>query len=198
MRNILFILLTLALLLSAGAAPPPQPIYVKATADTVRKPLLDSAEIASVKPMPEPDSMSTQMSGVDSLGVLPTEVETPYQGGVRHVTLEKSVFHREHAVVYDAGGKRDPFRALIVDEKKEGEIETDLLRLDGAILTGVVWSDGQYLAMVKDKDQRTFFLREGDPVYKGKVVIVTQSQATFGVSDFGDYDEVTLKLKVKA
>jgi hypothetical protein len=141
------------------------------------------------------EEISTQMKAVDSLDVIPSDIVTNYQGGTRRVVLESTVFHREPPVSYESDGNRDPFRALIVDEKKEGEVETDLLRMEGAVLTGVVWSDGMYLAMVKDKDGKTFFLREGDPIYKGKVMTVTQSQASFEYSDFGDYEQVTLKVK---
>ncbi len=81
------------------------------------------------------------------------------------------------------------------DEKKEGEIKTDLLKLEEAILTGVVWSDGKYLAMVRDKDGKSFFLREGDSVYSGKVLYVGQTEAVFEISEFGDYARITLKVQ---
>lgn len=148
----------------------------------------------------EADTMglSTEVSGLDSLGIVSDTLITKNNGGTQSYTLQRQVFHREHPYVYDDDDRRDPFRALIVDEKKEGEIVTDLLRLDGAILTGIVWSQGNYLAMLKDKDGESFFLREGDPVYSGSVVSVTPSQAVFEVIDFGDYDRVTLKVQLKA
>ncbi|RPH95070.1 hypothetical protein EHM69_05610 [candidate division KSB1 bacterium] len=142
-----------------------------------------------------PDELSTELNGIDTLDVLPSDVVTSYGGGTRRVHLEHTVFRREPPVYYEAVGRRDPFRALIVDEKKEGEIETDLLRVEGASLKGVVWSDGQYLALLKDKDGKSFVLREGDLIFHGRVLSVTQSQATFEVSEFGDYDQITLKVK---
>jgi hypothetical protein len=116
-------------------------------------------------------------------------------GGVRTSDLEASVFRREAPVAYHANGRRDPFRAMLVDSKKEGDIHTDLLVLDGATLTGVVWSGQNYLAMVKDKDGTSFFLREGDPVYQGRVVEISQVQAVFALSSFGDTDRITLKVR---
>ena len=149
----------------------------------------------SVKSKAASQELSTELNGLDTLEVAPTEVVTQVAGGTRRVHLESTVFRREEPVQYEAAGRRDPFRALLVDEKKEGEIETDLLRLDGANLRGVVWSEGVYLALVTDKDNKSFVLREGDPVYQGRVLSVTQSQAVFEVTDFGDYQKITLKVR---
>ena len=140
------------------------------------------------------ETLSTELRGIDSLGVMPKVVATPYQGGTRRVELESTVFRREQPFVYNYAAQRDPFRALIADEKKEGEIQTDLLIVEGAVLTGIVWAEGHYLAMIRDKDSRTFFLREGDPVYSGSVTSVTESHVMFEISTFGDYQRVTLKV----
>lgn len=139
--------------------------------------------------------LSTEMSGVDSLDVMPDEMITKSGSGTRRVKLETTVFHREEPIVYSSGGLRDPFRALISDEKKEGEIKTDLLRLEDAVLTGIVWSSGDYVAMVRDKDGKSFFLREGDAIYSGRVLDVEQSKVVFEVSEFGDYRRVTLDVQ---
>ena len=136
--------------------------------------------------------LSTEMSGVDTLGVMPTEMITRSGSGTRRVKLETTVFRREEPVSYRSESRRDPFRALIANEKKEGEIKTDLLRLEDAILTGIVWSSGDYVAMVRDKEGKSFFLREGDRIYKGRVVKVEQSKVILEVSEFGDYRRVTL------
>ncbi len=144
------------------------------------------------------DVLSTELSGVDSLDVAPHQVDTQYQGGHRRIQLERSVFRRAEPFRYASNSRRDPFRALIVDEKKEGEIQTDLLRVDKATLTGVVWSEGEYLGMVRDDTGTNFFLREGDPVFNGRVTTVTQSQIVFDIVEFGDYQQVVLKVQVTA
>ncbi|MBK6767057.1 MAG: hypothetical protein IPG71_12380 [bacterium] len=143
----------------------------------------------------EGEILSTVTEGLDSLDVLPDEMTTQSQGGTRRVKLETTVFKRHEPVNYGGSDYRDPFRALVSDEKKEGEIVTDLLRLDDAVLTGVVWSDGKYLAMVKDKDGKSFFLREGDSVYSGRVLYVGQTEAVFEISEFGDFSRITLKVQ---
>jgi hypothetical protein len=143
----------------------------------------------------EVDVLSTEMSGVDTLDVMPHEMIMKSGEGTRRVKLETTVFHREAPVVYRSEGLRDPFRALVVNEKKEGEVKTDLLRLEDAMLTGIVWSSGDYVALVRDKDGKNFFLRKGDPIYQGTVLEVEQSRATFEVSEFGDYSRVTLEVQ---
>jgi hypothetical protein len=174
------------------------------SAESAQEPAAPVEETAAPPPQELPESatsesgaeeLSTELRGLDTLELVPTEVVTRVAGGTRRVHLESTVFRREQPVAYETAGRRDPFRALIVDEKKEGEIETDLLRLEGAALKGVVWSDGLYIALVTDKDNKSFVLREGDPVYQWRVLSVTQSRATFEVSSFGDYEQITLKVR---
>ncbi len=107
----------------------------------------------------------------------------------------RSYLRRETPFFYNPGGRRDPFRPLISEVRRGETIVTDLLRLDGAVLTGVVWSTGEFLAMVRDKDGRNFFLREGDAVFRGKVVSVTQTKAVFQLVDFGEVERVTLTVR---
>jgi hypothetical protein len=210
MKTFLFLAAIAVLAGSVLAADPPEeaanPVIVSAdtsvSADTAEAIAensgpSDPAETppASADKNKEPAELSTELDGLDTLDVVPTEVITQVGGGTRRVGLENTVFRREAPVIYETDGRRDPFRALITDEKKEGEVETEFLRLEGAALKGVVWSDGQYLALISDKDGKSFVLREGDPVYQGRVVSVMQSQAVFEVSDFGDYQQITLKVK---
>ncbi|MDD5087236.1 MAG: hypothetical protein PHI18_00360 [bacterium] len=142
----------------------------------------------------ESEEISTEMQGLDSLDVLPTEMITSFGGGTRRISLESTVFRRQEPVRYEPSGRRDPFRPLIRDDKGDEEVKTDLLLYQGAVLTGVVWSEGEYLAMIRDKDGQTFFLREEDPIYQGRVVSVTNSMVTLEVWEFGDYERVTLNI----
>ena len=154
----------------------------------------DETASDSVAP-PERTVLSTELSGLDSLDVLPDEMVTKSGDGTRRIKLEQHVFRREEPIQYANGGRRDPFAALISDKKNEGEVKTDLLRLEDAVLTGIVWSSGDYVAMVRDKDGKSFFLRKGERIYKGNVVDVEQSRAVFEVSEFGDYRRVVMEVK---
>lgn len=144
----------------------------------------------------EGETLSTMTSASDSLGVLPTEMETESNGGMRRVKLETTVFKRHEPVYYLASDLRDPFRALVVRETGGDDPPvTDLLIMEDAILTGVVWSDGKYFAMVSDKEKKSFFLREGDKVFNGQVLYVGQSEVVFELTEFGDYTRITLKVQ---
>ncbi|MBM3325275.1 MAG: pilus assembly protein PilP [Calditrichaeota bacterium] len=141
-----------------------------------------------------PDS---SRKAADSLTTSPTpEVVSPSNTTKRTATY-RSVLRREKTFTYDAGGRRDPFRPLIVEGKRGQEVVTSLLQLDGAVLTGVVWSEGEYLAMVRDKHGKNFFLREGDPVFRGHVVSVSQTKAVFQLAEFGAVERVTLTVRAK-
>ena len=107
----------------------------------------------------------------------------------------QATIRREEPFVYASRGRRDSFRPLITDSKKGEVVKTDLLQLEGAVLTGVVWSGGEYLAMIKDKDGRSYFLRQGDSVYRGKVISVTQKKAVFQLVEFGEVERVTLSVR---
>lgn len=141
-----------------------------------------------------PDVISTEIMASESLGFVSDEIITNYQGGTRRVHLENTVFRREDPVTYDPSGRRDPFRALVVDEKKEGEIETDLFRTEKSILTGVIWTEGEFIAMVRDAEGNNFLLHEGDPVFNGRCTAITKSQAIFDIVEFGDYQQLVLKI----
>ncbi len=189
------ILLTCGLIAGLMLAIPQARAEATAPVETTDNPVDTAATDPEFVESPNASAeISTEMEGLDSLDVLPHEMVTSFDGGTRRINLESSVFRREEPVYYEREGNRDPFRALIRDEKKEGEIETDLLRLENAVLTGVVWSEGEYLALVKDKDGKSFFLREGDPVYQGRVLSVTQSRVELEVTEFGDYERITLKI----
>jgi hypothetical protein len=144
----------------------------------------------------EHSEITTELQSLDTLDVMPSEMETQ-DGGVRKVSLEKNVFRRQTPIDYQSFSRRDPFRPLLVDARSQekDDPDPDLLRMDGAKLQGVVWADGQYMALVKDKSGKIFFLREGDSINQGHVLMVSQAQAVFEIADFGDYDQITLKVK---
>lgn len=192
MRLFLYFLIAGAVLIAASEvcaaegnntqpAPPPQ------SEEATIPEIVDDEEMES-------EEISTAMRGLDTLDVLPKEMVTSFGGGTRRISLESTVFRRQEPVHYDPAGRRDPFRPLIRDEKGDEEVKTDLLRHPDAVLTGVVWSEGEYLAMIRDKGGQTFFLREGDQIYQGRVISVTTSMVTLEVWEFGDYERVTLKI----
>jgi hypothetical protein len=139
---------------------------------------------------------ASQLTDTTSV-IFPDETTTTPSGTPQQTGPHRSSLRREEPFAYDSRGRRDPCRPLISERKADDDIKTDLLRVDGAVLTGVVWSSGQYLAMVRDKDGNNFFLREGDAVFRGKLVTVTQTKAIFRLVDFGEVEQVILTVRAK-
>lgn len=132
----------------------------------------------------------------DTLNViLPSEAGSSSSAPSKQIVPRRSSLRREEPFAYDSRGRRDAFRPLISERKRDENIETDLLIVNGAVLTGVVWSGGQHLAMVRDKDGNNFFLREGDAVFRGRVATVTQTKAVFRLVEFGEIERVTLTVR---
>ncbi len=155
-----------------------------------------SAETISKQTANLPENTSTADSAVNFVGpVASTEALLKSEELHQKKTKPQPTIRREEPFVYSSRGRRDSFRPLITDSKKGEVVKTDLLQLEGAVLTGVVWSGGEYLAMVKDKDGRSFFLRQGDSVYRGKVITVTQKKAVFRLVEFGEVERITLSVR---
>lgn len=137
---------------------------------------------------------SATVSG-DSSKVVELDRKTVWASGASQTAMRQPSLRRENPFAYQSRGRRDAFRALISDSRKEEKVATDLLCLDDAVLTGVVWSSGEYLAMVRDKDGKNFFLREGDAVFRGRVMTVTQTKAVFRLVEFGEVERITLTVR---
>jgi hypothetical protein len=70
--------------------------------------------------------------------------------------------------VYDAEGKRDPFRSFVLDRLKElaGHTKGPLEQFDVGQLTlhGVVWKTNRPRALVADPSGQVYVVREGDAI----------------------------------
>jgi hypothetical protein len=78
--------------------------------------------------------------------------------------------------LYDAEGKRDPFRSFILDRLKELAKHTKgpLEQFDVAQLTlhGVVWETNRPRALVADPSGQVYVVREGDPIGTNEGAVV--------------------------
>jgi len=91
---------------------------------------------------------------------------------------------------YTDRGKPDPFSPLLTGSKNEENI----VNVDLAALSGIIWVKNNYLAIVKEGN-RGYVLKEGDLVVGGKVQRITESSITFLLRKFGEQTKVTLSLK---
>ncbi|HKC25460.1 MAG TPA: hypothetical protein VKF32_11995 [Thermoanaerobaculia bacterium] len=84
---------------------------------------------------------------------------------------------------YEVGGRRDPFRSLLIrnTNEKVGERPPGLagmmveeLDLQGTIKTAAGW-----VAMMRGTDNRSYLLKKGTTVFDGEVTDITGSEVTF-------------------
>jgi len=87
------------------------------------------------------------------------------------------------AYTYEVGGRRDPFRSLLV----RNAIDRDHIRppglagvmVDEIELQGTVRTKAGWLAMVRAADNRSYLLRKGQALFDGEVIEITAVDVTF-------------------
>ncbi len=87
------------------------------------------------------------------------------------------------AYQYEVGGRRDPFRSLLVRNTAErtrarpaglAGVMVDEVELQGTIKTKSGW-----LAMVRSADNRSYLVRKGQALFDGEVVEITATEVVF-------------------
>ncbi len=76
---------------------------------------------------------------------------------------------RGSAMMYKAGGSRDPFMSLV---STDGDRRTDIVDLSVVTLVGVVTSGDSPFCIVEDAEGVSYVLRKGDRVKNGRVVSI--------------------------
>jgi Tfp pilus assembly protein PilP len=110
----------------------------------------------------------------------PAPVETPVPGAAGKVTdqdFTPSVY------TYEVGGRRDPFRSLLVRNPSERDrvrppglagVMVDELDLQGTIKVKQGW-----VAMMRGPDNRSHLVRKGTTLFDGEVLEVSATEVTF-------------------
>lgn len=101
---------------------------------------------------------------------------------------------RREQIEYQSQGRRDPFQPLI-EEKDEGEEELPLLKIEDAVLVGIMKGPTGAMALVKDAEQRTYVLHEGSKIKNGYLSRVKSDAAIFHINKYGRFRTVELELK---
>lgn len=114
----------------------------------------------------------------------------------------------EEGYTYNPRGRRDPFKSLLIVEREKaarlGEVLPPLQKIDSADfkLTGIIWDQAEYTAMVETPDGKGFVVKEGMIVglNKGVVKKITPRAVTIEEkikTHLGDTKtrEVTLELR---
>jgi Tfp pilus assembly protein PilP len=111
-------------------------------------------------------------------GPHPTPTPTPEPEAAKPAESESTP-----AYTYEVGGRRDPFRSLLV----RNAIDRDRVRppglsgvmVDEIELQGTVRTKGGWLAIIRAADNRSYLIRKGQALFDGEVIEITADDVTF-------------------
>jgi Tfp pilus assembly protein PilP len=135
------------------------------TAQPATKPATKSTSKAASKPAAKPGA-----------GVTKTAAKTAAKPAVKPA---------EAAAPEPKVARRDPFESLVGREKSAAELAKNLppgkagLQVASLRLDGIVRSPNGMIAVVTNPQSRTYFLREGDQLYDGRVEKIAMDAVSF-------------------
>lgn len=141
--------------------------------------LLALPALAQDEPPPESEENAEAVEGEESFEELealssPEEIESILEQG--EVVLSGGGSN------YDAGGRRDPFRSLLVtveDKKRTGPRPEGVpgLMIDELILSGIFRTKNGFMAQVQSAERgKSFLIRSGDQLFDGIVVEIRPNE----------------------
>ena len=139
---------------------------------TAKKPTATSAAKPASKPASKPAATTSTKPAAK------THAKSPAPGA-RTVSEKKPVASEQKIA------RRDPFESLVGRKQAQDALAKNLppgkagLQVSTLRLDGVVKSTNGMIAVVANPQQRTYFLREGDQLYDGKVEKISMEGVTF-------------------
>ena len=139
---------------------------------TAKKPTATSTAKPASKPASKPAATTSTKPAAK------THAKSPAPGA-RTVSEKKPVASEQKIA------RRDPFESLVGRKQAQDALAKNLppgkagLQVSTLRLDGVVKSTNGMIAVVANPQQRTYFLREGDQLYDGKVEKISMEGVTF-------------------
>jgi hypothetical protein len=139
---------------------------------TAKKTAATSASIPASKPASKPAATTSTKPAAKNRAKSPAP-------GARTVSEKKPVESEQKIA------RRDPFESLVGRKQAQDALAKNLppgkagLQVSTLRLDGVVKSTNGMIAVVANPQQRTYFLREGDQLYDGKVEKISMEGVTF-------------------
>jgi len=134
------------------------------------------AQTASSKPSDKPAGSKAAGKPASAVSAKPAKSPAPV---AKTVSVKKPV-QSEPKIA-----RRDPFESLIGRKQAQDALSKNLppgkagLQIGTLRLDGIVKSANGMIAVVANPQQRTYFLREGDQLYDGKVEKISMEGVTF-------------------
>lgn len=114
---------------------------------------------------------SSSLKSIESEGKeVPEEVEFP---------MVQEIY------IYDPKGRRDPFVPLIIAEGERLPGEERKISVENLSLVGVIWGDGQRIAILSDQAGNGYVFKEGESIPGGRVISISDRSVVFELSQFG-------------
>jgi Tfp pilus assembly protein PilP len=134
----------------------------------------------SAKPAEKPSTKAPAKSGAKAPAKAATKKPAKSPAPVAKTVSDKKPAESEQKIA-----RRDPFESLIGRKQAQDAMAKNLppgkagLQVGTLRLDGIVKSVNGMIAVVANPQQRTYFLREGDQLYDGKVEKISMEGVTF-------------------
>lgn len=120
----------------------------------------------------------------------PGETTPPAEGGAETTSVDEILAGEEDVLAgtaysYDPGNRRDPFRSLLAAKnrvERKGPLPEGIpgLLIEELDLTGIFKTSRGFVAQVlASNKEKSYLIREGDELYDGDVVSITQNEVVF-------------------
>lgn len=116
--------------------------------------------------------------------------EAPAEGQAETTSVDEILASEEEVLAgtaysYDPGNRRDPFRSLLAAKnrvERKGPLPEGIpgLLIEELDLTGIYRTSRGFVAQVlASNKEKSYLIREGDELYDGDVVSITQNEVVF-------------------
>jgi hypothetical protein len=115
----------------------------------------------------------------------PVELEAPDLGDIDAILEGEEEMMEGGGYVYDPGERRDPFKSLLASRDRpdlRGPRPEGVpgMLIDELRLSGIFHTDAGWRAQVQSGNkQKSYLLKEGDQLYDGDVVAISQNEVVF-------------------
>jgi Tfp pilus assembly protein PilP len=156
----------------AGAKPAAPPAAAKATPQAA-KPLASATSKPAARAAAKPTAKAPAKLAAKSAAKKPSKPAAPAGAASAPVEAENKV------------ARRDPFESLVGRQKAAADAAKNLppgkagLQVSTLRLDGVVKAPNGMIAVVTNPQSRTYFLREGDQLYDGRVEKIAMDGVSF-------------------
>jgi hypothetical protein len=139
-----------------------------------------AAQSTSSKPAGKPPAKPAGKSGKKAPAKTPAKKPAKKPAPANASATEKKAAESEQKIA-----RRDPFESLIGRKQAQDAMMKNLpigkagLQVSTLRLDGIVKASNGMIAVVANPQQRTYFLREGDQLYDGKVEKISMEGVTF-------------------